>query len=99
MTLSNATELGTVYTPDEIARLHSAVQESLLEWIGRLRAEAGVGFPEKVTAFRLFTRGTVEEKIWELQQKKAALAREILGEESFARSLTREDLEWLLDPA
>lgn len=39
-------------TPEEIARLHRAVQESLLEWIERLRAEAGDGFPEKVTAFR-----------------------------------------------
>jgi formamidopyrimidine-DNA glycosylase len=38
--------------PDEIARLHAATQAILLEWIGRLRADAKGGFPEKVTAFR-----------------------------------------------
>jgi SNF2 family DNA or RNA helicase len=38
----------------------------------------------------------VEEKIWELQQRKAALARHILGEDGFARALTREDLGYLL---
>jgi formamidopyrimidine-DNA glycosylase len=38
--------------PDEIARLHLAVGEVLLEWTDRLRAEAGDRFPEGVTAFR-----------------------------------------------
>ena len=38
--------------PDEIARLYSAVRETLTEWIVRLRHAAGEGFPEKVTAFR-----------------------------------------------
>jgi formamidopyrimidine-DNA glycosylase len=37
---------------DEAARLFDAARETLLEWIGRLRAEAGDGFPEGVTAFR-----------------------------------------------
>jgi formamidopyrimidine-DNA glycosylase len=37
---------------DEIERLHAACGEVLLEWTERLRAEAGEGFPEKVTAFR-----------------------------------------------
>jgi formamidopyrimidine-DNA glycosylase len=32
--------------------LHTAVESSLLEWTARLRAEAGSGFPEGVTAFR-----------------------------------------------
>src|SRR5262245_50933483 len=36
----------------EVARLFSAVHEVLREWIERLRAETGDGFPEKVTAFR-----------------------------------------------
>jgi formamidopyrimidine-DNA glycosylase len=36
----------------EIARLHRAARETLTTWIARLRAEAGDGFPEKVTAFR-----------------------------------------------
>ncbi len=36
----------------EIARLHRATGATLCEWIGRLRADAGANFPEKVTAFR-----------------------------------------------
>jgi formamidopyrimidine-DNA glycosylase len=35
-----------------IERLHAATNEVLVEWTERLRAEAGEGFPEKVTAFR-----------------------------------------------
>jgi formamidopyrimidine-DNA glycosylase len=35
-----------------IARLYAAVREVLQEWIVRLRAAAGEGFPQKVTAFR-----------------------------------------------
>ena len=37
---------------DESDRLFAAVRDTLALWIGRLRAEAGEGFPEKVTAFR-----------------------------------------------
>lgn len=37
---------------EEIARLHVAAEATLVEWIGRLRNEAGAGFPSKVTAFR-----------------------------------------------
>ena len=55
-----------------------------------------IGQTRTVIAYRLLTRGTLEEKIWELQQKKAALARDILGEDGFARTLTRADLEYLL---
>ncbi|HEX2079811.1 MAG TPA: DNA-formamidopyrimidine glycosylase family protein [Longimicrobium sp.] len=36
---------------DEHARLYAATRETLLEWIERLRREAGDGFPEKVVAF------------------------------------------------
>ena len=39
--------------------------------------------------------GTVEEKIWELQQSKAQTIADVLGEEGFARSLTATDLEYL----
>ena len=39
-------------TDDEIARLYDATQTVLQEWVERLRAEVGDGFPEKVTAFR-----------------------------------------------
>jgi len=36
----------------ETARLFDAVRTTLGEWVKRLRADAGDGFPEKVTAFR-----------------------------------------------
>ena len=35
----------------ELERLHAAIQQVLGEWVARLRAEVGDGFPEKVTAF------------------------------------------------
>lgn len=37
---------------EEVARLHVSTREVLGEWTARLRAEAGDGFPEGVTAFR-----------------------------------------------
>ncbi len=37
---------------DEIERLYRATRDVLVEWTERLRALAGEGFPEKVTAFR-----------------------------------------------
>lgn len=37
---------------DEIARLKATTQQCLDEWTERLRADAGGGFPERVTAFR-----------------------------------------------
>ena len=37
---------------DEVGRLYEATRAVLLEWTDRLRAEAGAGFPDKVTAFR-----------------------------------------------
>lgn len=42
----------TRLTDDESARLFDATRATLTEWLGRLRAEAGDGFPERVTAFR-----------------------------------------------
>lgn len=37
---------------EEIKRLFDATRQTLLDWVERLRAEAGESFPEKVTAFR-----------------------------------------------
>jgi formamidopyrimidine-DNA glycosylase len=37
---------------EEVERLFLATRMTLTEWTNRLRAEAGDGFPEKVTAFR-----------------------------------------------
>jgi formamidopyrimidine-DNA glycosylase len=39
-------------TPSEVERLFAAVRSTLTNWLERLRAETGEGFPEKVTAFR-----------------------------------------------
>ena len=36
----------------EVERLYAATREVLREWVERLRAQTGAGFPEKVTAFR-----------------------------------------------
>jgi superfamily II DNA or RNA helicase len=55
-----------------------------------------IGQDRTVIAYRLLAVGTIEEKIWELQQRKAALARDILGESGFARALSKNDLEFLL---
>lgn len=38
--------------PQRIAALHAACRDTLVEWSERLAAQAGEGFPEKVTAFR-----------------------------------------------
>ena len=56
-----------------------------------------IGQDRTVIAYRLLARGTIEEKIWELQQRKAALSRDVLGEDGFARALTRDALAYLLD--
>jgi formamidopyrimidine-DNA glycosylase len=45
-------QLSTNLDDDEIARLYEAMRATLVRWTERLRAEAGEGFPEKVTAFR-----------------------------------------------
>lgn len=54
-----------------------------------------IGQTNTVNAYRLIAPGTVEEKIWELQQSKAKTIADVLGEEGFARSLTATDLEYL----
>jgi len=55
-----------------------------------------IGQTRTVIAYRLLTRGTIEEKTFDLQQRKAELVRDVLGESGFARALTRSDLEYLL---
>ena len=54
-----------------------------------------IGQTRTVNAYRLIAPGTVEEKIWELQQRKAQTISDVLGEEGFARSLSQSDLEYL----
>ena len=55
-----------------------------------------IGQTRSVTAYKLLTEGTIEERIFELQQRKAALVKDVLGEDGFARALSRADLDYLL---
>jgi SNF2 family DNA or RNA helicase len=55
-----------------------------------------IGQDKTVLAFRLVTQGTIEERIMELQEQKRGLVRNVLEEEAFNRTLTREDFEFLL---
>lgn len=54
-----------------------------------------IGQTRTVNAYRLIAPGTVEEKIWDLQQRKAQTIADVLGEEGFARNLTPTDLAYL----
>jgi SNF2 family DNA or RNA helicase len=54
-----------------------------------------IGQRDTVNAYRLIAPGTVEEKIWELQQRKAQTIADVLGEQGFARNLSKADLEYL----
>ena len=54
-----------------------------------------IGQTRTVNAYRLIAPGTVEEKNWELQQRKSQTIQDVLGEEGFATNLTRDDLEYL----
>ena len=54
-----------------------------------------IGQTQTVNAYKLITPGTVEEKIWDLQQRKSQTIADVLGEEGFAQSLSETDLEYL----
>lgn len=55
-----------------------------------------IGQKRHVFNYKLITRGTVEEKILALQQKKKELADLVIGgDDSVAKELTQEDLEFL----
>ncbi len=56
-----------------------------------------IGQKKPVFAYRLTTRGTIEEKISELQQRKARMLSNVLSEEGFAGALTKEDLAYILE--
>jgi len=56
-----------------------------------------MGQSQKVFAYRMIAKGTVEEKILELQQTKKDLAESLISEDGdFMKKLSREDLEHLL---
>jgi len=54
-----------------------------------------IGQVNKVIAYRLLIKDSIEEKIRALQKQKKALAEDVLGEERFAQSLTLDDLRFL----
>ncbi|MGH7967844.1 MAG: DEAD/DEAH box helicase, partial [Limisphaerales bacterium] len=57
-----------------------------------------IGQTRVVTAYKLITRGTVEEKILALQQRKRAVIKATLGgEESLVENLTWEEIQGLFD--
>ncbi|GAB4092338.1 DEAD/DEAH box helicase [Flaviaesturariibacter terrae] len=57
-----------------------------------------IGQTRPVFAYRMICSDTIEEKIWQLQQRKAKLSSELIqAEEGFVKSLTLEDVKFLLD--
>jgi SNF2 family DNA or RNA helicase len=57
-----------------------------------------IGQENKVIIYKFITRNSVEEKIMALQERKMALAGELIStEESFVKSLSKEDIEALLE--
>jgi SNF2 family DNA or RNA helicase len=54
-----------------------------------------IGQTRIVTSYKLITRGTVEEKILTLQQKKRSIIKATLGEEQFAGALNWEEIQEL----
>jgi SNF2 family DNA or RNA helicase len=54
-----------------------------------------IGQTRVVTSYKLITRGTVEEKILTLQQKKRELIQGTLGEEQFAETLDWSEIQEL----
>ncbi|MEI6818627.1 MAG: DEAD/DEAH box helicase [Verrucomicrobiota bacterium] len=55
-----------------------------------------IGQKNKVIAYRLLTRDTVEEKIRILQHQKTQLVTNVLGDEGFASNLGLDDLQFIL---
>ena len=54
-----------------------------------------IGQTATVNAYKMISPGTVEEKIWDLQQQKAKTVSDVLGDDGFAKGLTTNDLEYL----
>ncbi|MBS1758647.1 MAG: SNF2 helicase associated domain-containing protein [Bacteroidetes bacterium] len=55
-----------------------------------------IGQTKNIFAYRMICKDTIEDKILQLQEKKRALAKDIISDdESFVKSLTREDVEYL----
>jgi non-specific serine/threonine protein kinase len=55
-----------------------------------------IGQTKNIFAYRMICKGTIEDKIIQLQEKKRNLARDLVTDDSgFVKSLTKEDVEYL----
>ncbi|MFP6873903.1 MAG: DEAD/DEAH box helicase [Verrucomicrobiales bacterium] len=57
-----------------------------------------IGQKNKVIAYRLLIRDTVEEKVRVLQEQKRQMLGDVLGEETFSRNLEMKDIKFLFAP-
>ena len=58
-----------------------------------------IGQTQTVIAYRLIVKGSIEEKIRELQKAKSMMAGDTLGEDRFNQALTLDDFRYLFDSA
>ena len=69
---------------------NTAVQQQAIDRTHR------IGQTQQVFAYQMICKGTIEEKIIQLQQRKKKLAQELIGEEDgFIKSLTEDDISFL----
>ncbi|TXH21661.1 MAG: helicase SNF2 [Chitinophagaceae bacterium] len=55
-----------------------------------------IGQTKNIFAYRMICKDTIEDKILSLQEKKKALAKELISDETgFIKALTKEDVEYL----
>lgn len=55
-----------------------------------------IGQTKNIFAYRMICKDTIEDKILQLQEKKRALAKDLIADDTtFVKSLTREDVEYL----
>ncbi len=55
-----------------------------------------IGQDKKIFAYRMICKDTIEDKIIQLQEKKRALAKDLIADDTtFVKSLSREDVEYL----
>ncbi|MES1218172.1 MAG: DEAD/DEAH box helicase, partial [Bacteroidota bacterium] len=55
-----------------------------------------IGQTKNIFAYRMICKDTIEDKILQLQEKKKALAKELIADDAtFVKSLSREDVEYL----
>jgi non-specific serine/threonine protein kinase len=84
----NLTEADYVYIVDPW--WNPAVEEQAIDRTHR------IGQKNKIFAYRMICKDTVEEKIMQLQEKKLVMTREIVQEDTaFFKSLSREDIGFL----